>query len=59
MPKNSKPPLAAQVGFHGTISADVYRRARVLAIQDGVFVKDWVEQAVIERVEREEKKAAK
>lgn len=52
-------PLAGEVGFHGTIPKDVYRRARVLAIRDGQFVKAWIAQAVAEKVEREDTKATK
>ena len=52
-------PLAGEVGFHGTIPKDVYRRARVLAIRDGQFVKAWIAQAVAEKVEREDTKTTR
>lgn len=54
--KNTSEPMA---GVHTEVSADLYRRARLLAIESGMFIKAWIARAVVEKVEREEKKAAK
>jgi predicted transcriptional regulator len=44
---------------HTEVPDDVFARAKVLAIKDKRFFKAWVALAIEEKVDREEKKAAK
>lgn len=44
---------------HTVVDDDVFQRAKILALKSDMLFKRWITRAIAEKVERDDKKAAK